>query len=172
MLYWASRDGFKNSDWSRCCAGAQNTLTLVKVSGSGFLLGAFSPLTRPARLPSDPAMLSDPSGRTCLLSLINAHARPCKLRLRAGAAALWHRECGLTFGAGNDLSLGLCALPNTPKGCSATPSASFELDADCESRAGLAPFAFPYDHTLLAGPDAARGTFAYFAAAEIETWQL
>lgn len=121
--------------------------------------------------------MADPTGRTFLFSIVNAHDRVVKLRLKAD-----HRDKALNFsgsgfgpgfGDGADLLLMWDEVADEPGGCYTQPE-SFELDEDSERAAGLPPVPFSYDETLLAGVgDECDGrSRAYFAAAEIEVYQL
>jgi len=118
--------------------------------------------------------VADPSGRTFLFSLVNAHGRPVKLRLKAGHhdKALYLNGGGPGFGGGSDLRLMSRGRPaNKEDGCSVFPY-SYELDRAAEAAAGLPPIPFAHDNTLLVGDDGQGHRLVEFAAAEIEMYQL
>ena len=136
-----------------------------------FVCGAYTPVSWPADN-SHYSHVADPSGRTFLFSLVNAHGRAVKLRLADGqhhsALNLTGAAWGPGFGA--DLRLMREKAANESNGCYASPY-SFELDEDSERAAGLPPIPFAYDKALLAGDGSGCfGTF--FAAAEIEVYEL
>jgi hypothetical protein len=85
-----------------------------QVQRSGFVLGAFTPPRRPAD-PSVKGHVADPSGRTLLFSLVNAHGRAVKLRLKPGeqksAVGCYGAAhgSGPIFGGAVDLRLMCCA---------------------------------------------------------------
>jgi hypothetical protein len=145
----------------------------VQVAGNGFVFGAFTPLSWPA----DNSLCShvaDPSGRTFLFSLVNAHGRAVKLRLKEA-----QRDKALTaYGSGNGPCFGnsdLCLMygkaATDPQGSYGRPD-SFELDHETEAAAGLPPIDLAYDKSLLAGDDGKGQANVCFAAAEIEVYQL
>lgn len=129
--------------------------------------------------------MADPSGRTFLFSLTNAHGQAVKLRLKADhrdkALNLNGDDHGPGFGRGADLCLIRGAAADVSGACDTEPG-SFELDREAESAAGLPPIPFAYDKTLLAGvydnsdddDEAEEEAYDYvsFAAAEIEVYQL
>ena len=147
----------------------------AQAARNGFISGAFTPVSWPADAATRIGYLPDPSGRTFLFSLVNAHGRAVKLRLkadqRAKALYLGGVGSGPGFGFGADLHLIWPSAANHSGGCLAVPS-SFELDHETEAAAGLAPIAFAYDKTLLAGNRGEGYDSALFAAAEIEVYQL
>ena len=142
------------------------------MAGNGFVCGALTPVCWPDDASSK--NVSDPSGRTFLFSLVNAHGRPVKLRLmdnHRSEAFLLNEGGGLDFGGGADLCLMQQGRPaNSKEGCYVCPD-SFELDHAAESAAGLPPIPFDYDKTLLAG-DGQEEEYVEFAAAEVEMYQL
>lgn len=96
LIYCASRDGFAAKRWWRHCGGKSNLLTVVKVKGNGFVFGAFTRFQWPAE-PTETNFIEDPTGCTCLFSLVNAHGRAVKLRLKEDAkakAGVVNRGCG------------------------------------------------------------------------------
>ncbi len=92
--------------------------------------------------------VSDPTGRTCIVSLVNAHHRPFRLKMKSkqGKHAIIRGDewGGPAFGAGPDVAL------NTEDGTFCQPK-SFEMDTKAESEAGLPPIKFKYDKTILSG---------------------
>ncbi len=114
LLYRGSKHGFTADAFWQRCDGKANTLTIVKVSRSlrsaqaaASTLGpcahsprcspsacaqvkqssnVFAAFTPVAWTADSPGSITDPSRRTCIVSLINAHGRPCRLQLKAG---LW-----------------------------------------------------------------------------------
>ena len=147
----------------------------AQVAGSGFVCGAYTPVSWPADAATRDEHVADPSGRTFLFSLVNAHGRAAKLRLKAGqhryAINLNGAAWGPGFGSGTDLRLMLGKAANQSGGCCTYPL-SFELDGGSERAAGLPPIHFAYGTTLLAGDNGKRRSWANFAAAEIEVYQL
>lgn len=134
----------------------------VQVAGNGNVIGAFTPVKSPAA-PTKASFLykSDPSLSTCLLSLRNAHGRPCRLRLKAGMQnralnlfSSYYHSHGPGYGYDADLRLMHGAAPNAPRGCSSYPY-SFELNHAAEREAGLPPLPFAYIKWLLGGDDGA-----------------
>ena len=158
-------------DSARRCASVG-----VQVAGNGFVCGAYTPLSWPADAATHRGHVADPSGRTFLFSLVNAHGRPGKLRLKDS-----HREKALNFrgsgygpgfGSGADLRLMWNAnSASHVQGCSAQQN-SFKLDQEADADAGLPPIRFASDKTLLAGDDGRGQVFCDFAAVEIEVYQL
>jgi hypothetical protein len=146
------------------------------VAGNGFVCGAFTPVSWPADAATRDGFVADPSGRTCLFSLVNAHGRPVKLRLKAAhrkkALSMKGGGCGPGFGGAADLRLmrlGIAA--NQPRGCVTQPN-SFELDQEAEAAAGLPSIPFVHDKKLLGSAHDQSGDRAFFDAAEIEVYQL
>jgi len=145
----------------------------VQVERSGFVLGAFTP----PRWPADPSVkghVADPSGRTFLFSLVNAHGRAVKLRLKPGeqksAIGCYGAAHGPIFGGAVDLRLMWCAAADQPMGCLSRPlNSCFEIDQQTEAEAGRPPIPFRYGRSLLAGGERKK---PFFAAAEIEVYQL
>ncbi len=114
--------------------------------------------------------IADPSGRTCIVSLVNANDRPFRLQLKAGQEHFAINRIGSSgprFGAGYDLGL------LTQSGGNYYHPCSFELDTVAESDAGLPPLPFAYDKTLLSGVDDGEGKPAsFFSLAELECYTL
>jgi len=146
----------------------------VQVADNGFVFGVFVPVSWPADAATASRPVADPSSRTFLFSLANAHGRPVKLRLkedqRDKALAVNGSGYGPSFGH-NDLWLIFGSSAILPHGCYVQPE-SFDLDHGAEAAAGLLPIPFEYDEKLLAGDDGADQAHVYFAAAEIEVYQL
>ena len=136
----------------------------------------FAALTPLSAGPPMHRFLPDPSDRTFLFSLVNAHGRPAKLRLKGGESAraihVKGSGYGPGFGGGADVRLmwGQQSA-NHAIGCFVHPR-SFEIDQDAEAAADLPPIRFAYDKTLLAEDDGAGGVAVSFAAEEIEAYQL
>ena len=83
LIYRASRDGFAPKDWWRLCGGKSNLLTLIRVKRNGFVFGAWTPFQWPVSEPKNHSVkIADPMGTTFLFSLVNAHNRAIKLRLK------------------------------------------------------------------------------------------
>lgn len=145
------------------------------MAGNGFICGTYTPVSWPADAAARNGHLSDPSSRTFLFSLVNAHGRAVKLRLkddhRDQALKLCGSSSGPCFGKKDDLCLMRRKAAHEPQGCNTKP-ASFELDLEAETTAGLPPIPFAYDKTLLAGDDGKGKGHVCFAAAEIEVYQL
>jgi hypothetical protein len=136
--------------------------------------------------------VADPSGRTFLFSLTNAHGRAVKLRLknseRSRALNIARGPFGPGFGGGADLRLMCGKAAARSRGCYSDPTQpAFEIDNDSDvglggdgdGAAGVSagsglpqPVDFAYDESLLAGDDGKGAAFCFFAAAEIECWQL
>ncbi len=107
---------------------------------------AFTPIALPA---GSSDWIADPSRRTCIVSLINAHDRPFRLKLKESAESRvvsrpTTKGSGLTFG--DDLKL----MSSSGYSCRA---AFFQLDDQAECDAGLPPLLCQYDKTLLSGVD-------------------
>ncbi len=105
------------------------------------MFAVFTPVAWPA---GSPGAIADPSGRTCIVSLVNKHGRPCRLKLKNGEekhAVSRFAGTGPAFGRGSDV--GLMRLENH-----CFPS-SFELDAEAENQAGLPPLPFAYDNAAV-----------------------
>jgi len=147
----------------------------VQVAGNNFIFGAYTPVSWTADAATRRGSMADPSGRTFLFSLVNAHGRAVKLRLKdsqhRSALNLIGAAWGPGFGYGADLRLMWKKAANESDGCCTYPS-SFELDEDSERAAGLPPIPFAYDQTLLAGDDGKGKPWVDFTAAEIEVYQL
>ncbi len=175
MLYRGSKDELTPAAFWQRCEGKANTLTVVKVSRSllgparlassantecslavplpfcllaqvketGNVFAVFTPIAWPT---GSPGYIADPSGRTCIVSLVNKHDRSCRLKLKQGhnAYAACKSGYGPSFGSnGYDLRL--------MHGQSYCFPQSFELDAEAESKAGLPMLPFAYDKALLSG---------------------
>jgi hypothetical protein len=146
----------------------------AQAADNEFVCGAYTPISWPADAAKRNASVADPSGRTFLFSLENAHGRAVRLRLKRGdqryAINLNGAASGPGFGYYADLRLMAGGLADKQCGCCTHPS-SFELDGESERATGLPPILFAYDKALLAGDG--KGTrWVYFAAAEIEVYQL
>ena len=145
-----------------------------------------SPADRPRTAPS---AVADPSGRTFLFSLTNAHGRAVKLRLkdseRSRALNIARGPFGPGFGGGADLRLMCGKAAARSRGCYSDPTQpAFELDPDSDVGRGNdgdgvsaaagppPPVDLAYDKSLLAGDDGKGAAFCFFAAGEIECWQL
>ncbi len=130
------------------------------------MFAVFTPIAWPTGLLS---WIADPSRRTCIVSLVNAHGRPCRLKLktvREQYAIHRNESGGPCFGSGYDVAL-LAIRDN-----SCNPH-SFELDTEAESAAGLSPLPFAYDKTLLSGVDDGKGVYtARFSLAELECFTI
>lgn len=82
LIYRATRDGFAAHDWFRQCGGKSRLLTIVRVKGNGFVFGAFTPFEWLACEPRSLELIADLTCATFLFSLVNAHKRAVKLRLK------------------------------------------------------------------------------------------
>lgn len=140
-------------------------LACVQVKESGNVFAAWTPFT----WDKSASYIADPSCRTCIVSLVNAHNRPFRLRLRSDKkeyAVYAEEDDGPGFGAGCDVGLFL------HEGSYCYP-ASFELDQEAEQKAGLQPLPFAYDKTLLSGVDDGKDRdCSYFSLAEVECYTL
>ena len=148
----------------------------LQVAGNKFIFGAFTPLSWPADAASKGDWLACLCGHTFLFSLVNAHGRPVKLRLKAGergkALSMKGSGYGPGFSGGADVRLMWGQLAaNQPQGCLVKPH-SFEVDPEAEREMAAQPLPAGYDRTLLAGDDGAGGPGVHFAAAEIEVYQV
>ncbi len=118
-----------------------------------------------------PEYIPDPSARSCILSLVNAHDRSFRLRLKAGQekfAAYKSKKCGPSFGCGGDV--GVWALAGGESFCDPK---SFELDQEAEEEAGLPELEFAYDKSLLSGIDDGEGNkLSQFEIDELECYTL
>ncbi len=133
------------------------------------MFAAFTPVKWPS---DDPGWFADPSGRTCIVSLVNAHHRPLRLQLKAGAeshAAYKTKSRGPCFGAKvSDVDI---MVPGSAQNYCMPES--FELDEAAEREAGLPPLPFKYDKTLLSGVDDGKGrNWSKFSLAELECYTL
>ncbi len=130
------------------------------------MFAVFTPMAWPA---GSPVHVADPSGRTCIVSLLNKHGRPFRLKLKSGQepnAVYKYDACGPCFGDGG----GEVAV-FAEKRCSCLPG-TFELDAEAERKAGLPSLPFAYDRTLLSGVDEAGQSQHFFELAELECYTL
>ncbi len=145
----------------------------VQVKESGNVFAVFTPVAWPT---GSSGQIADPSGRTCIVSLVNKGSpgeqpvtRPFRLRLkkdREQYAAYQNASNGPCFGDGCDIAL-------MTQGQSSCSPFSFELDAEAESKAGLPPLPFAYDKTLLSGVDDGRDqSGSRFSLAEMECYTL
>ncbi len=132
---------------------------------SGNVFAAFTPVAWPTSL----GAVADPSGRTCIVSLINAHDRPFRLKQQKGSleyAISRDENDGPCFGGGYDVAIW------TEDGTYCF-SRSFVLDVEAESEAGLPPLLFAYDKTLLSGVGDGEGEArSCFSLAELECFTL
>ncbi len=130
------------------------------------MFAVFFPVAWPTRSAN---WIADPSGRTCIVSLVNAHDRPFRLKLKAGKemyAIYRYQSGGPCFGYGFDVGLLL-------EGCSCCFPSSFQLDTEAESKADLPPLPFAYDKTLLLGVvDGKWKAYSYFFLTEMECYTL
>ncbi len=113
------------------------------------MFAAFTPVAWPA---GSPGFIADPSGRICIVSLVNAHDRPFRLQLKVGQeqfASCASTTYGPYFGRGWDIAV----WPPIYGDLSYCQPESFELDETAEREAGLPPLPFKYDKTLLSGVD-------------------
>ena len=74
LLYTASRDGFRGSDFHLKCDGHANTLTILKAKGTEFIFGGFTSVTWDGA-----GWKSDPNA--FLFSLTNKEKKPCKMKI-------------------------------------------------------------------------------------------
>ncbi len=135
---------------------------------SGNIFAVFTPVTWPV---SSPVHVADPSRRTCIVSLVNAHGRPCRLQLKAGEekhACYKSENCGPCFGQGG---LDLALMAQSQSYCY-SPS-TFELDEKAESDAGLPPLDVKLNKMLLSGVnDTRKQKPLRFSLAELECYTL
>jgi hypothetical protein len=89
LVYRGSRDGYSSAAFhSRVTlTPAGPTLTLVRCHNDK-VFGMYSAVTWPRRPVSGVTMVYDPSGTSCLFSLVNKQGKPLKMPLRPGRAAL------------------------------------------------------------------------------------
>jgi hypothetical protein len=80
LLYRATRDGFKPTDWHSKVSGHANTLTLVKVHGTNNIFGAYTACKWPVN-PVSEVGVKDDSCQSFFFSLINEHRRPLRFRM-------------------------------------------------------------------------------------------
>ncbi len=139
----------------------------MQVKESGNVFAAFTPIVWQA---GSPGHIADLLRRTRIVSLVNAHSCPCRLKLKAGEekyAICRYGSSGPGFGAGFDVAL------LTQTGGNYCCPESFKLDAEAESEADLPPLPFAYDTTLLSGVDDGKGQkWNYFSLAELECYTL
>ncbi len=127
----------------------------MQVKGSGNVFAVYAPGALAHSSDAATGFLRDESKHTCVVSLVNEHGRPCRLKLPPMAYTLMGR-------AGSGLMSerdGRIALANDYQ------PALIALDAEAESLAGLPPLPFPYHSTLLAGSERR-------SIEEIECYQL
>ncbi len=140
---------------------------LAQVKRSGNVFAAFTPVPWPA---GSPGYIADPSRRTCIVSLVNKHNRPFRLKLTASQekyAISRNGSSGPRFGDGYDVGL------LSHRGRNYCAPKSFELDAEAERKAGLPPLPFEYDEALLPGADDGKGVWSSdFSLAELECYTL
>ena len=105
LLYRASRDGFRGSDFHSKCDEHANTLTIFKASGSGsFIFGGFTSVawesSKPGQYKSD--------ANAFLFSLTNKDNQPCKMKIdksKEKYAIYCGSEYGPKFGSGHDICI-------------------------------------------------------------------
>ncbi len=134
---------------------------------SGNVFAAFTPLAWPT---GSPGAIADPSCRTCIVSLVNKHDRPCRLQLKSGQekyAVSRFESHGPCFGRGHDVAIWV-----DEDGSFGGPDI-FELDTVAESEAGLPLLPFAYGKTLLSGVDDGKElAYSCFCIAELECYTL
>jgi hypothetical protein len=109
LLYRGSRDGFGAADFHSKCDDRNNTLTILKASGTSYVFGGFASTA----WNSSGHYKSDPNA--FLFSLTNKDNLPCKVRLIQTQYSIYcHSDYGPIFGGGNDLFI--CDYANTTAG--------------------------------------------------------
>ncbi len=94
---------------------------------------------------------------TCIVSLVNAHGRPCTLRVKFDRDQSVFDQLAkgpCEGGFGKDLKLDVAADSWEKYSCQ--PDA-FEIDHEAERQAGLPPLPYVYDDTLLLGQRLVEG---------------
>jgi hypothetical protein len=179
LLYRCTRDGYTAADFRRHCTDAGPTITLVKVAGTNFVFGAYSAVSWP-QVPAGSFFtpVSDESKSSFLFSLLNAHRRPLKFKLKHSDYAIYaHASHGPVFGGGPthspDIIFGVrdeatagsspaapgvarhATLPfNHHVGNSINTPANYVIDESTELEAGLSltrRSSIVHDRRLLAG---------------------
>jgi hypothetical protein len=100
LLYRATRDGFRSSDFHSKCDGHSSTLTIFKAKGSSYIFGGYT--TVDWESPTDRKCKSDPNA--FIFSLINKDNKPLKMNIDPNYhvhAICCYSEFGPTFG--NDI---------------------------------------------------------------------
>ena len=110
LLYRASEHGYAPADFRARCTGRGATLTFVKVAGSNYCWGAYMAVEWPAVPQGEffvPAL--DPQAKSFMFSLVNAHGRPLKLKIKTSAGPLAAVAGARRAAAGADLAAGPAA---------------------------------------------------------------
>jgi hypothetical protein len=98
LLYRASRDGFKASDFHSRCDGKPKTLTLIKVANKPFVFGGYASVcwSRSNQYKSD--------SNAFIFSLINKDNMPCKMKTTNPIKSICCQvDCGPIFGEGHEI---------------------------------------------------------------------
>jgi hypothetical protein len=146
-------------------------LCVLQVADNGYVCGAYVHIGFPTMngalgYPNNERIyFPDPSQRTFLFSLRNAHGRAFRLRLSSDAGAVAGvSTCGALLGLGHDLAVAFRKPADQDDGCWAVPH-SYQLDTEKEVQDGQPPLSFAYDDKTLGGAPS-------FAAAEVECFAL
>src|SRR6185369_6674719 len=101
LLLRGSRDGFTPGDFHRLCDNQGPTVTIIKVKGTGKLIGGYSPINWHSQ------NKEEPGDRSFLFSLGDAKNTEFILsKYVAGGGLFCYNNYGPTFGHGRDLKLG------------------------------------------------------------------
>lgn len=111
LLYRASRDGFRASDFHRTCDNKGETLVIIK-STSGCLFGGYTPLQWNQ---GTNYYIGDSSNRTFIFSLTNTRgSSPTKFPQKDASHSIYsYASRGPTFGGGHDINIADSSNSNT-----------------------------------------------------------
>jgi hypothetical protein len=133
----------------------------------------------PVEWPATRQDLPDPSGQTCIVSLVNEYKRPFRLRLQNGAhpdGVVCRTIDGVSFGS-HDGFVGLNFSSISGECCRMhfELAPNFQLDAEAEKLAGLPVLPFSLDVSLLSGlplPTSGRQLQFSFKLGEVECYAI
>jgi len=91
LLYRATRDGFRSTDFHSKCDGHSNTLTILKAEESSFIFGGFTTVS----WESSSAFKSD--ANAFVFSLTNKENTPLKMKIKPNQHE-WAIDCSSSFG--------------------------------------------------------------------------
>ncbi|KAG9306435.1 hypothetical protein G9A89_003545 [Geosiphon pyriformis] len=134
LLLRGSRDGFTPADFHRLCDKKGATIIVIKVKGSGNMIGGYNPVSWD---PRNPWIKGDES---FIFSLGDGRTRNAKIsRFQSGDGIAYSSSYGPIFGKGHDLAL--CSDNfQTTLGCHCKKSNSYEFPVLEEAANGRVNF--------------------------------